>query len=219
MISGAVKEAATCGYFSGRVRLKVRARAVFAAVYTFSSNDQILTGIITLNDLKTADIKDSELEGINSYVDQVEGVKIGVTIRELPDGNTRCSMRTSGSISANEICQFFGGGGHYHAAACILEMSVHEARIIIEQICESFLRKHESGCVTISDDDYDEEANKEMKEFMFEMRRILVTKNRGVEVTLTRLRKICRSFDEINTDGTDEELLQSAVEYRETLLS
>ena len=120
----------------------------------------------TLNDLKTADIKDSELEGINSFVDQVEGVKIGVTIRELPDGNTRCSMRTSGSISANEICRFFGGGGHYHAAACILEMSVYEARIIIEQVCESFLRKYESGCVIIEDVDYDEEANKDIKEFI-----------------------------------------------------
>ena len=187
--------------------------------FHFSCNDQILTGIITLNDLKMADIKDSELEGINSFVDQVEGVKIGVTIRELPDGNTRCSMRTSGSISANEICQFFGGGGHYHAAACILEMSVYEARIIIEQVCESFLRKYESGCVIITDDDYNEEANKEIKEFMFEMRRILVTKNRGIEVTLTRLRRICRNFDEVNTYGTDEELLQSAVEFRNTLLS
>ena len=187
--------------------------------FHFSCNDQILTGIITLNDLKTADIKDSEFEGINSFVDQVEGVKIGVTIRELPDGNTRCSMRTSGSISANEICQFFGGSGHYHAAACILEMSVYEARIIIEQVCESFLRKYESGCVIIEDVDYDEEANKDIKEFMFEMRRILVTKNRGIEVTLTRLRRICRNFDEVNTDGTDEDLLQSAVEYRNTLLS
>ena len=67
--------------------------------------------------------------------------------------------------------------------------------------------------------DYDEEANKDIKEFMFEMRRILVTKNRGIEVTLTRLRRICRNFDEVNTYGTDEELLQSAVEYRNTLLS
>ena len=109
--------------------------------FHFSCDDQILTGIITLNDLKTADIKDSELEGINSFVDQVEGVKIGVTIRELPDGNTRCSMRTNGTISANEICQFLGGGGHYHAAACILEMPVYEARAVIEQTCERYLKK------------------------------------------------------------------------------
>ncbi len=186
--------------------------------FHFSCDNQILTGIITLNDLKTADIKDSELEGINSFVDQVEGVKIGVTIRELPDGNTRCSMRTNDNISANEICQLLGGGGHYHAAACILEMSVNEARFVIEQVCENYLRKYESGCVIIRDNDYDEEANKELTDFMFEMHRILVTKNRGVEVTLTRLRRICRNFDEINTDGTDEELLQSAEEYRNKLL-
>ena len=123
------------------------------------------------------------------------------------------------SISADEIFRFFGGGEHYHAAACILEMSVYEARIIIEQVCESFLRKYESGCVIIRDDDYDKEANKEMKEFMFEMRRILVTKNRGIEVTLKRLRRICQNFDEVDTDGTDEELLQSAEEYRNKLMS
>ena len=34
MFKSAVKGAARCGYFSGRVRLKVRARAVFAAAYT-----------------------------------------------------------------------------------------------------------------------------------------------------------------------------------------
>ena len=54
---------------------------------------------------------------------------------------------------------------------------------------------------------------------MFEMRRILVTKNRGIEVTLKRLRRICQNFDKVNTDGTDEELLQSAEEYRNKLFS
>ena len=58
-----------------------------------------------------------------------------------------------------------------------------------------------------------------MKELMFEMRRILVTKNRGIEVTLKRLRRIYQNFDKVNTDGTDEELLQSAEEYRNKLLS
>ena len=51
------------------------------------------------------------------------------------------------------------------------------------------------------------------------MRRILVTKNRGIEVTLKRLRRIYQNFDKVNTDGTDEELLQSAEEYRNKLLS
>ena len=38
MFKSAVKGAARCGYFSGRVRLKVRARAVFAAAYTHNKS-------------------------------------------------------------------------------------------------------------------------------------------------------------------------------------
>ena len=64
---------------------------ILRSSFHFTCDNQILTGIITLNDLKTADILDSELEGINSFVEQVEEVRIGVTIRELPDGRMRCS--------------------------------------------------------------------------------------------------------------------------------
>ena len=39
-----------------------------------------------------------------------------MTVHELPDGRSRCSTRTSGNISANDICAEHGGGGHFHAA-------------------------------------------------------------------------------------------------------
>lgn len=108
--------------------------------FHFTCDNQILTGMITLDNLKEADILDSALEGINSLVDQVEGVKIGVTVRELPDGTTRCSMRTNGDIYANEICEALGGGGHSHAAACILNTDVYSAREKIEQHCAKWLK-------------------------------------------------------------------------------
>ena len=87
----------------------------------YSCGDKLITGIITLDNLKDTNIADSELEGINSYVEQFEEMMIGVTVRELPDGRSRCSTRTSGSISANGICAEHGGGGHFHAAVCELD--------------------------------------------------------------------------------------------------
>ena len=105
----------------------------------FSCEGRLMTGIITLNDLKTADIADSELEGINSYVEQYEEMIIGVTVRELPDGRSRCSIRTNGNISANTICTVHGGGGHYHAAVCELDEPPEKARIIMEETCMKFL--------------------------------------------------------------------------------
>lgn len=109
----------------------------------FSCNDKLITGIITLDNLKTANIADSELEGINSYVEQYEEMLIGVTVRELPDGRSRCSVRTSSDISANDICAAYGGGGHYHAAVCELDDAPDNARIIMENTCRKFLK--ESG--------------------------------------------------------------------------
>lgn len=112
---------------------------ILRSSFHFTCDNQILTGIITLNDLRTAGILDSELEGINSFVEQVEGVRIGVTIRELPDGKMRCSMRSNGDISVNDICKVFGGGGHFHAACCELDMSAEEARETVEKTCREYL--------------------------------------------------------------------------------
>lgn len=119
-------------------RLKIE--QILRESFHFTCSNQILTGMIRLCDLKTADILDSELEGINSMVEQVEGVRIGVTIRELPDGRTRCSMRTNGDIAANEICAVHGGGGHFHAACCELDTNPDEARNIMEETCRGFLK-------------------------------------------------------------------------------
>lgn len=119
-------------------RLKIE--GILRDSFNFTCDNQILTGIITLNDLDSAGILDSDLEGINSMVEQVEGVRIGVTIRELPDGRTRCSMRTNGDIYANEICAVHGGGGHHHAACCELDTNPQKARKIMEETCREFIK-------------------------------------------------------------------------------
>lgn len=107
--------------------------------FHYSCDDRILTGIIMLNDLENAGVLDSDLEGINSMAEVPEPVRIGVTIRELADGRMRCSVRTNGDISANEICNVHGGGGHFHAACCELDCDAESARRIMEETAEKFL--------------------------------------------------------------------------------
>lgn len=98
-----------------------------------------MSSIIDKNTFYTKDIADSELEGINSYVEQYEEMMIGVTVRELPDGRSRCSTRTSGSISANDICAEHGGGGHFHAAVCELDEPPEKAIVIMKETCKRLL--------------------------------------------------------------------------------
>jgi phosphoesterase RecJ-like protein len=122
----------------GRIEIEHRLRNSFH----FSCGDRVLTGIIMLSDLEDADILDSQLEGINSLVDEVEGVRLGITIRELLDGRMRCSVRTNGDLSADAFCRLHGGGGHFHAACCELDCDAPTARCIMEESARAFLKKH-----------------------------------------------------------------------------
>lgn len=60
----------------------------------------------------------SALDSIKPLTRQIEGVEIGVTVKEENDGKVGISVRTSQSYDASAICARFGGGGHIRAAGC-----------------------------------------------------------------------------------------------------
>lgn len=63
---------------------------------------------------------ESEVDRLANLPRQIEGVLVGVTMRELKDGNFKASVRTHGDIDASAICKRLGGGGHMGAAGCTL---------------------------------------------------------------------------------------------------
>ena len=66
---------------------------------------------------------------------QVEGVKVGVLMRELEDGSFKCSLRTHGEIDASVIAAKLGGGGHAGAAACtVAEDKETVTRMLLDAI-------------------------------------------------------------------------------------
>lgn len=63
----------------------------------------------------------SDLEGVASLPRQIEGVLVGVTLKEKEDGRVKASLRSNPPVSACAICEKFGGGGHKYAAGCTFE--------------------------------------------------------------------------------------------------
>ncbi|MBQ8917761.1 MAG: bifunctional oligoribonuclease/PAP phosphatase NrnA, partial [Oscillospiraceae bacterium] len=76
-------------------------------------------------------VEESELEGLSNIPRQIEGVEVGVTVREQADGTCRISLRSSDFVDASEVCQRFGGGGHKRAAGCTLAMKPAEAGMAV----------------------------------------------------------------------------------------
>lgn len=79
--------------------------------------------VITIpnDELVSLNVSDSDFDGISALPRQVEGVLVGILIKEKKPGVFRVSVRTDDTIDASKICENFGGGGHRNAAGCTFE--------------------------------------------------------------------------------------------------
>lgn len=93
----------------------------------FFENDRICVIAITNEMYKLTGSSELETEAIPPLTRQIEGVEIGITVREKADKTCKCSIRTFETVNASELAAAFGGGGHKQAAACRFDCGIDEA--------------------------------------------------------------------------------------------
>ena len=73
-----------------------------------------------------------DAEDISSLVGQLEGVKTGITLRELKPGVCKLSVRTDPTdLNASDVCALLGGGGHPAAAGATMEADIPATKAAI----------------------------------------------------------------------------------------
>lgn len=72
-----------------------------------------------------------ECDALCAIPRQIEGVKVGATIKEKEDGRYKISVRTNEPYDASEICVALGGGGHKGAAGCELKTCLEDVKIAL----------------------------------------------------------------------------------------
>ena len=77
-----------------------------------------------------------DLDSIASLTRQIEGVQIGITLTEKPDGTVRVSVRTTKEMDAAAICKKVGGGGHVRAAGASFTCGMAEAKAAMLKAAE-----------------------------------------------------------------------------------
>ncbi len=80
-----------------------------------------------------------ECHAIFSLPREIEGVLVGVILKEKEDGSYGISIRTDGEIDASEICAQMGGGGHKGAAGASFKCSYEEGKARLLEIIEKVL--------------------------------------------------------------------------------
>ncbi len=82
---------------------------------------------ITQEMLRESNTDESDCDGIAGIPRKIDGVLVGVTVRERNDGSYKVSLRSHEPVDSAKICKLMGGGGHARAAGCELDSDALEA--------------------------------------------------------------------------------------------
>lgn len=114
-----------------RARIQVEQAVTNEMEYLFDGKCAIMT--VTADIMEKSGIEPAEFEGLASIPLQVEGVEMGITIKQRHENVYKLSVRTAEKIDASAFCQKFGGGGHIRAAGCELNGTLEEVKKLIRK--------------------------------------------------------------------------------------
>jgi len=109
-----------------RARLEMERSVLDSIEFYFDSRCAVMR--ISRDMIETSGADEGDLDGLSAIPRQIEGVLVGVTMRERKIGGYKVSLRTLPQVNAAKICAEFGGGGHIAAAGCTIEEDFGPAR-------------------------------------------------------------------------------------------
>lgn len=84
---------------------------------------------LTLDMMEQLNATEEDVDNISAFVGQIQGVRTGITIRQLTPGQCKLSVRTEpGELNASQVCGLLGGGGHAAAAGATVDGTPEQAQ-------------------------------------------------------------------------------------------
>ena len=125
--------------FVVKTRAKIKMERMIYDTMEFYAGGKCAVVYTTIAMQKVLGAGDDEMEGLANIPRQVEGVEMGITMREKEGGVFKISVRTNDGINAAEFCKQFGGGGHPAAAGCAVEGDLATVKKLLVDAAEAFL--------------------------------------------------------------------------------
>lgn len=87
--------------------------------------------VITRKMIEETGCGEEDFDSITALSRAIEGVSLGLTIKEKADGGFKVSVRTNENVDAAAFCKKFGGGGHKRAAGCSFELPLEKVKALL----------------------------------------------------------------------------------------
>ena len=73
-------------------------------------------------------VTEDDLDSISGFPRTIDGVCVGVMIRNSEPGKAKLSVRTAPGYNASAYCGKLGGGGHHAAAGCAIPGTLEDGK-------------------------------------------------------------------------------------------
>ena len=121
--------------FDTKSRAKLRIEKAAIESLEFFCHDKCAMICLTNEEILKFSTCESDFDGISAIPRKIEGVLVGIFIKEEQPGVFKISMRSDDSIDVSKICANFGGGGHRCAAGCTIRGKLMDVKNkVISQI-------------------------------------------------------------------------------------
>ena len=114
----------------------------------FHFDDKCFLLAVTEEMQKKTGCSGTELEGIAVISRSVEGVKVGVTIKQTNTEEFKVSLRTYEPFDASAICKKLGGGGHRGAAGATVSGNLSQVKETVLSAVKESLEEIYAGVNT-----------------------------------------------------------------------
>ncbi|MDD3260587.1 MAG: bifunctional oligoribonuclease/PAP phosphatase NrnA [Oscillospiraceae bacterium] len=122
-----------------RERLELEKQALNQIEYY--RNGEIAVIPLTRKMVVASGAGEDDTDGIANIPRAIEGVKVGITVKEKEDSLCKISLRAQPPVNASVICAKFGGGGHPGASGCSIPCNVKEAEKQIVAAVNDYLEQ------------------------------------------------------------------------------
>jgi len=102
--------------FGTKSMARLKLESMLVAGMEMYSGGKVCLMTLTQQMMDDAGATDNDIDDIAGFPRVVEGVDIGIMVRELAGGKSKCSLRSAGKANSSDICAELGGGGHPGAA-------------------------------------------------------------------------------------------------------
>ena len=126
-----------------RARIELERLALEGMEFHHHGRTAVMT--ITTEMIARSGATENDMEGMTPIPRQIEGVWVGITLRQKADGNYKISVRTGHHADATAICTLLGGGGHLRAAGCSIEGSLSQVKAAILSATEQAIPRITTG--------------------------------------------------------------------------